>query len=67
MKWIVRVIDERRDSYRTLFEGEVPLAPDTLLFDTYMPRNDLDITMYNIISVGVSDVAVILHCHRKGM
>lgn len=67
VKWCVRVIDAKYEGYKTLAEGEVPPADNPLLFDTYMPRNDLDITQYNIISVGVSDVAVILHCHRKGM
>lgn len=67
MKWIVRVVDAKFEGYRTLVEGEVPSADEPLMLDTYMPRNDLDITMYNIISVGVSDAAVILHCHRKGM
>lgn len=68
MKWVVRGIDSRNEHYRTLYEGDMPQPGEQLMLETVtLTERDVDLTKYDIISIGLSDVAVIVFCHRKGM
>lgn len=69
MKWIVKVIDGRNEDYRMLYEGDIPDPGDRIMLETKTLTGccDVDLTRYDIVSVGLISEAVIVFCHRKGL